>query len=254
MLDRAKVLKLRAGDNPARWKGNLDQLLPPPSRVSPVKHHPALPYKQIPAFMAELSEREGIAARALEFLILTGTRTADVIEAPRDGEIDEKERVWTIPAERLKGEKGTAKVRSRHSIVRSGPKDFRGLPTAGKYLFPGPRASKHLSNAAMATVIDRMNKDREVAGLPRWIDPKRDRDIVPHGFRSTFTDWGHEVAGQNKETMDMATAHVVKDKTEQAYRRGDLLEKRRRVMTNWASYCYAKPATGENVETMRGRR
>jgi integrase len=253
ILDRAKALKLRSGENPAAWRGHLDQLLPAKSQVSPVKNQPALPYAEIPDFMAKLRAKEGVGARALEFLILTGVRTSDVIEAPL-GEINKAARLWTIPAWRLKGKKGQRKT--DHVVPLSGRAMaiLDAVPSEGKFIFPGGKPGKPLSNAAMAAVVDRMNEEAAATGNPKWIDPRDGREIVPHGFRSTFMDWGHDVAGQTKEMMDMATAHTVKDKTEAAYRRSDMRERRRRLMANWASYCDGKAIGGSNVVKIGARK
>jgi integrase len=252
VLDRARVLKLRTGDNPARWIGHLDQLLPARSQVAPGENQPALPYKQIPEFMPALRQREGIGARALEFTILTIARTGDTIGA-KWHEIDLKEKLWTVPAARLKSKRGT---RKRDHVVPLSDRALailKDLPREGDYVFPGPKAGGPLSNAAMAAVIDRMNEDRVKAGLPKWVDPQQDgREIVPHGFRSTFRDWASEQTDYPSELCEMAMAHTVSDKVEAAYRRGDMREKRVRLMRDWAEFCTSSPR-GESAKVIEMR-
>jgi integrase len=239
VLDRAKVLKLRTGDNPARWAGHLDQLLPARSRVAPVENQPALPYKQVPEFMPALRQREAISARALEFTILTVARTGDTIGATWS-EIDLKERQWVVPRARMKGKKG---AKTRDHVVPlsdSALAILSKLPREGEYVFPGPTAGRPLSNAAMAAVIDRMNEERVRAGLPKWIDPQQGgREIVPHGFRSTFTDWCSDETEYPNEMVEMAKAHTVSDKVEAAYRRSNMRKRRVKLMQDWADYCEA---------------
>jgi len=244
VLDRAKTLKYRRGDNPARWAGHLDQLLPARTQVAHVENYPALPYKQLPEFMAELRRRAGIAARALEFTILTAARTSETIGGTRR-EIDETEKLWTVPKERIKGRKG---VRKRDHVV---PLTARALAILsdlhldGGYLFPGAEKGEPLSNAAMGAVIDRMNEDRAKAGLPKWIDPQQgNREVVPHGFRSTFKDWCSDETDYPNEMSDMALSHTLPDKVEAAYRRGSMLQKRRTMMADWAAFCDGKRTTG----------
>jgi integrase len=237
VLDRAKALKLRTGENPARWVGHLDQLLPKRSQVAPVENYPALPYQQMPEFMAELRQREGIAARALEWTILTAARTGETVGAVRS-EIEPKENLWTVPKERMKGKKGARKRDHVVPLTRQALAILDGLTSDSDYLFPGGNRGEPLSNAAMAAVIDRMNEYRVKAGLPIWVDPQQgNREIVPHGFRSTFKDWCSEVTSYPNDMSEMALSHTLPDKVEAAYRRGDMREKRRKMMEAWAAYC-----------------
>jgi integrase len=251
VIDWAKAKKLRDGENPARWKGLLDKLLPARSTVAPVEHHPALPYRDMPAFMAELRERNGLGARALEFTILNAARTEDTLGG-RWTEIDEIDRTWTVPAARLKGRKG---ARKRDHVILLSDRAIRilqDLPRDGEYIFAGGSTDGGLSNNAMGAVIDRMNAEKQAAGLPKWIDPQLDREVVPHGFRSTFTDWCADMTAYPTEMADIALAHIVSDKVEAAYRRGDMREKRRRLMADWAIYCESPPAaTKVNVLPLR---
>jgi integrase len=237
VLDRARALKLRTGENPARWVGHLDQLLPKRSQVAPVENYPALPYQQMPDFMAELRQREGTAARALEWTILTAARTGETIGATRN-EIEPKENLWTVPKERMKGKKGARKRDHVVPLTRQALAILDGLPSDSDYLFAGGNRGEPLSNAAMAAVIDRMNEDRVKARLPKWVDLQQgNREIVPHGFRSTFKDWCSEVTVYPNDMSEMALSHTLPDKVEAAYRRGDMREKRRKLMEAWAAFC-----------------
>ncbi len=253
VLDRAKALKQRSGENPARWTGHLDQLLPRKSQVAPVENYPALPYGQLPQFMADLRKREGIGARALEYTILTVARTSDTLGA-RPAEIDRKAKLWTVPKDRMKGKKGARKRDHVVPLPKAAFAVLENLPGGDDYLFPSADPSEPLSNAAMAAVIDRMNEDRAKAGLPKWVDPQQgEREIVPHGFRSTFKDWCTEATEYPNEMSEMALAHTLPDKVEAAYRRGDMREKRRRLMEDWAAYCGGTVRGRANVVPLRGK-
>ncbi len=226
VLDWAKVRGYRTGENPARWRGHLENLLPKRSKISKAKHHPALPWAEIGAFMASLREQEGIGARALEFTILTAARTSETIGARRN-EFNADCTVWTVPEGRIKGEK-------EHRVPLSAPasaiaKTMMSLP-ASEYLFRGGKRGNPLSNMAMAKVLERMGRE----------------DITVHGFRSTFRDWAAEQTEFQNEVVEMALAHVIDNKAEAAYRRGDLFEKRRKLMEAWASYC-SEPKVAGNV-------
>jgi integrase len=237
ILDWAKVRGLRQGENPARWRGHLDHLLPAKMKVRRVKHHAALPYADMPAFMAALRAQDGIAARALEFTALTAARTGDTIGAIWD-EVSLSEKVWRVPAERMKAGKEHRVPLSGRALAIVGEAQ-RGRLSETRYVFPGGKAGKPLSNMAMTEVLRRMKRS----------------DITVHGFRSTFRDWAAERTNFPHEVVEMALAHAVADKVEAAYRRGDLFEKRRRLMAEWAAYCIAPPAsTRDKVVTIRGRR
>jgi integrase len=221
ILDWAKVSGFREGENPARWKGHLDHLLPRRSRVARVKHHPALPYQDLPLFMAELRARKGQSACALEFTILTASRTGATIGARRD-EIDLKAKTWTVPPERtgakIVGEEPTPR---RVPLSDRAIEIIRSLPREddNPYLFIGAKAAEPLSNMAMAELMRDMRPG-----------------FVPHGFRSTFKDWCSETTNYPNEVSEAALWHVVADKVEAAYRRGELFEKRRLLMKDWATY------------------
>lgn len=223
IIDWAKARGYRSGENPARWKGHLDKLLPARNKVAAVKHHPALPYAEIGEFIAALREQEGVSARALEFTILNASRTNEVIGAKWE-EVDLDDKVWIIPAERMKGRKD---MRQEHRVPLSAAavavlKQMQLMPQ-GAYVFPGRNSDKPLSNMSMLATLERMGRD----------------DITVHGFRSTFRDWAAEMTSYPREVAEMALAHVVADKVEAAYRRGDLFEKRRRLMEEWAGFCSA---------------
>ena len=228
ILDSAKVLGLRSGENPARWRGHLDKLLPQPSKVSKVKHHAALPYDEMGAFMAKLRERSAIAARGLEFLILTAARTSEVTDA-RWSEIDFAGKIWTVPADRMKSEKA-------HRIPTS-PSALSVLQTMREtrqndFIFAGNRPKAPLSNMAFLQLLKRLGRG----------------DLTVHGFRSSFRDWAAERTAVPREVAEMALAHAVSDKVEAAYLRTDLFDKRRRLMDDWAAFCAQPPtAKGETV-------
>jgi integrase len=221
----------RDGENPARWRGHLDKLLPARRKVRKVEHHAALAYAELPAFMADLRQREGIGARALEFAILTATRTGEVIGATW-AEIDLEARLWTIPADRMKG-------RRQHRVPLSDRaiENLAALPCiqGNEFMFPGARDGKPLSNMTMLKTLERMGRD----------------DLTAHGFRSSFRDWAAETTGYPGELVEMALAHVVSNATEAAYWRGDMFDKRRRLMADWAAYC-AAPSRQGDVVPIRG--
>ncbi len=243
ILDWGKVNGYRAGENPGRWAGHLDHLLPKRSKVRKEKHHPALPYGQVPQFMSELRARTGVSAKCLEFVILTGARTTEAIEA-RWPEIDFGPKVWTVPAERMKGEREHDVMLSDAAIaVLEHQKSIR----SSDWVFPGAREGKPLSNMAMLELLDQMNAEREKAGLPRWIDPKQGgRDVVPHGFRSSFKDWSSECTNFRSEISEAALAHIEGDKVKAAYERTTFDQKRRELSAAWADYCDGN-ADGDKV-------
>lgn len=230
VLAWAIVHGYRQGANVAVWKGNLDAVLPKPGKVKSIKHHAALPWKDIPAFMPELRKREGIAAKALEFLILTATRSGEVRGAVWD-EIDLKEEVWIIPPERMKANREHRIPLSEAALelLTQLPR-MVGIP----YVFPAPRGGI-LSDMAMSKVMKRMQVN-----------------AVPHGFRSTFRDWASENTAYPNNVCEQALAHTIPSAVEAAYRRGDLFEKRITLMADWAAYCGKGPVTAEVVNIERG--
>lgn len=219
VLDWAAAHGFRSSDNPARWRGHLDKILPPARKVTKVKHHPALPYPDIPMFMTDLRNREGMAARALEFTILTAARTGETIGASWP-EIDFINKVWSVPSERMK-----TGVQHQVPLSARAIELLEGLSADTAFIFPGSDPKKPLSNMSMLAVLARMNR----------------RDLTVHGFRSTFRDWAAETTEYPNEMVEMALAHTIRNKAEAAYRRGNLLERRRALMEGWAVYCTRQP-------------
>ena len=232
ILDWATTRGYRSGLNPARWKGHLDTVLPAARSVANAGHHTALPFPQIGAFMVELRQQAGLSARALEFAILTASRSGEVRGAIWR-KIDRAARMWTVPAERMKAGREHRVPLSDQALdlldaVPRGESD--GL------IFASPRGGM-LSDMSLTAVLRRMKVD-----------------AVPHGFRSTFRDWCAERTNYPHEVAEMALAHAIGDKVEAAYRRGDLLEKRRRLMRDWAIYCSAPEIPGDNVVSLNAER
>ncbi len=217
IISGATTRGLRSGINPAAWRGHLDTILPMPRKVTKVKHHPAMPYAELPAFIEDLQGRDAMAALALEFLILTAARTGEVIGAKRSEILGE---IWTIPAERMKATRPHRVPLTTRAlaIIQAAKKNS----PESEYLFS--REGNALSNMAMATLLKRM-------GI----------SITVHGFRSSFRDWVAEETQHSGEVAEAALAHVIGDKTEAAYRRGDVLQARRRLMLDWESYCMRTP-------------
>jgi integrase len=233
ILDWATVRKYRTGDNPARWQGHLEHVLPTKSSVAKVIHHAAMPYAELPDFMRHLRERDGVAARALEFAILAAARSGEVIGA-RWAEVDLAARLWTVPASRMKAGREHKVPLSVHAIAL-----LRALPTedGNPHVFLGPRSGSGLSSMAMPQVLKRMNRG----------------DVTIHGFRSAFRDWSAETTNFPNHVVEMALAHTIGDKVEAAYRRGDLLVKRRQLAEAWSKYCTSPPAVQDKVVPIRGR-
>jgi integrase len=235
VLGFATVRGLRSGDNPARWQGFLSTQLTRNRRHRP---QPALPHAEIPAFMADLRGRAGIAARALEFCILNAARSGAVAGA-RLSEIDLKDAMWTVPPTRA-GTKIKGDQPRRVPLADRAIEILRALPTeeGNPFVFLGLKSGTGITAAAMSKVIKTMNADRKRAGLPRYVDPKLENaDVVVHGFRSTFKDWSAECTSHAGFVSEAALWHVVADRVEGAYRRGELLDKRRLLMNDWARYC-----------------
>lgn len=243
----AKAAGLREGDNPASMRDGLSALLTAgsPGGVRGRRHHPALPWQQLPAFMQELRAKEGLAARALELGILTAARTGEVIGA-RWKEVDLEAGVWMVPAERMKG-----KRLHRKPLPPSALALLEALGELGRegeaFVFPGPKRGTHLSNMAMAMLLRGMCGN-EKGGAPKWADAQGEA-VTAHGFRSTFRDWAGETA-QPVDLAEAALAHVVQDKTEAAYARSDLFARRHHLMEAWDAWC-ATPALPANVSRLR---
>lgn len=233
VLDWATVRGFRNGDNPARWRGHLDSLLPAPTKVRAVVHHPALPFDAMYRFLTALRKEEGTAALALEFLILTVARTGEVVGA-KWGEFDLPHARWTVPADRMKANREHAVPLCPRAveIVRQ----LEATSTGG-YVFSGRFEGKPMSNMAMLQLLKRMERT----------------DIVPHGFRSTFRDWAAERTAYAREVVEQALAHTIGDKVEAAYRRGDLFAKRRRLMNDWQKHCETKRYPAAKVVSLQDR-
>jgi integrase len=239
ILDWAAVQKYRTGENPARWKGHLEHSLAAPTKLKGTQHHAALPYSDMGSFMQQLRARDALAARMLEFAILTATRSGEVRGAVWS-EIDLDKAVWLIPASRMK-------MKKEHRVPLSGQavqllearKASASEVKDTDYIFPGPTHGKPFSDAAMSMLLkDRMQRP----------------DVTAHGFRSTFRDWTAECTAYPREVCEMALAHAIPDAVEAAYRRGDLFEKRRKMMSEWANYCDKPlPAKTDNVVPMKGK-
>jgi integrase len=236
ILDYAKTHGWRTGENPARWKGHLQNVLPAPTKVAKVEHHAALPWAEIGAFMVELQKEDGVAAQAFRFTILTAARTGEVIGA-RWSEIDMKAAVWTVPAARMKaGQEHRVPLSEAALAVLEEAAKLRPASRVDGPVFPGGKGGKGsagLSNMAMLVLLRRMSRD----------------DLTVHGFRSSFRDWASEATRHEHAVVEKALAHTIESKVEAAYRRGDLLEKRRPLMNDWAAFC-GRVADG-NVSQLR---
>jgi integrase len=233
ILDWATARKYRDGTNPARWKGNLDAMLPKPSKVAKNGNHAALPFAEIAAFMKHLRTMEGTGPRALEFTILTATRSGEVRGAKWD-EIDLEARVWTIPPVRMKMGKEHTVPLTEDTVAL-----LKDLPRFedNNLVFPASRGGE-LSDMTLAAVIKRMHESEAKAGRNGYTDPKQAGKIAtPHGFRSTFRDWAGETTHHPREVIEHALAHQLKDRAEAAYARGSLFHKRQALMEDWAAYC-----------------
>ena len=236
VLDYAAARHWRTGDNPARWSGHLDTLLPERAKVRKPQHHPALPWRDLPGFMADLTKQPGTAARALAFTIYTAARTSEVLGATW-AEIDLAARMWTIPAERMKASREHRVPLSDGAMaILAEMVAHRRRDTSP--VFPSPMLGKALSGMAMSAVLKRMGRD----------------DLTVHGFRSTFRDWAAEATAYERDVAEMALAHAVANKVEAAYRRGELIEKRARLMQDWAAYAEGRSVPAGAVVPIRGRR
>jgi integrase len=232
ILDWAKARGYRDGENPARWRGHLDNLLPAKTKVRSVVHHAALPFRDIGAMMAKLRDETSIQARALELLILTATRTGETLGATWE-EFDAAERLWVIPARRMK------KGRREHRVPLS-PRVVAILKEMAEIrqadlVFPGLKQGRPLSLFTLRGALQRVGYGH----------------VTLHGFRSSFRDWAAEMTNFPRDAAELALAHAVGNKVEAAYRRGDLLEKRRMLMEEWAAHCAREPASAKVVPIHR---
>ena len=234
VIDYSTTMQWRTGENPARWRGHLANVLPPRAKVRRIEHHAALPWREVGAFMEELAGQDGTAALALRFAILTAARTGEVIRA-RWREMDQTTATWRVPADRMKSGRehrvplSDAALDVLRTTARLGDEP-------DEFVFPGLKPRQPLSNMAMLMLLRRMGR----------------ADLTAHGFRSTFRDWCSEVARCPREVAEAALAHVVGSKAEAAYARADLLERRRPLMRDWASFCVRRSPTGEVVPLRAG--
>jgi integrase len=228
VLDWAAARGYRTGDNPARWKGHLENLLPKRSKVRKVEHLTALPYSAIGTFMAELRGQDGTASRALEFSILTASRRAEVVGARWD-EIDLKERLWTVPAARMK-----ANRQHRVPLTDAVIAILDGMPRKSDYVFAGKNGTKPIGQVSLWRALQAIRPN-----------------VTAHGFRSTFRDWAAERTNFPREVAELALAHSVGSEVERAYQRGDMFAKRAQIMDAWARFCDSPVASGEKVVNLR---
>ena len=244
VLSWATVAGHRTGDNPARWAGNLKELLPAASKVAKESNHPALQLDDAPAWLADLRKREGFPARALEFLTLTAARSGEVRGASWD-EIDLERALWTIPAQRMKMQR-----EHRVALTAEAVALLKALPKldGNRLVFPGARGGQ-LSDMALSMLMKRQHMAAVAAGGKGYLDRVSKRPAVPHGLRSTFRDWVAERTNFPGEMAEVALAHRISSAVEAAYRRGDMIEKRRRMMADWAAFL-AGQALGHNVVRM----
>jgi len=225
ILDWARVSGFREGENPARWRGHMDHLLPRPSKVKAAEHHPSLPYTEINAFMLQLRERKGIAALALEFAILTAARAGEVV-GMRWSEADLVAKVWTVPATRMKAGREHRVPLSASAIAL-----LEKLPRGGEFVFPGQNRP-----AISQSALDKLIRLR-----------MKSEGVCTHGFRSTFRTWAAERTNYPSEVAELALAHLVGSQVERSYNRTDLFERRRRLMADWAAFCETPAANAEVI-------
>ena len=232
IFDYAKAMEYFEGDNPAEWKGNLEPILGNLKQES--RPHPSLPYDQIATFVQHLRQKDGISPKALEFAILTACRSGEIFGATWQ-EIDLKNKVWTIPKERMKAEK-------EHRVPLSEPaiellKSIQTDTRSQSYIFPAPRTGSMLSDMSLTALIKRMHEQKLKKHGLGYIDPKQNRVITTHGFRSTFRDWSADKTDYPREVCEHVLAHKLPDEVEAAYLRGAYLEKRKSLMADWAEFC-----------------
>ena len=230
ILDWAAVRGYRTGDNPARWRGHLEEALP--ARTAVTQHHAALPYTEVPAFIAALAKQRGIAPKALEFLILTAARSGEVIGARWD-EIDLERKLWGIPGARMK-----EKREHRVPLVPRAIAILQELPREGEFVFIGAKPHHPIGKNSFLKLLKVMGR----------------QDITTHGFRSSFRDWAGETTNFSPDLCEVALSHLVGGKVQTAYQRGDLLEKRRKLMEAWAGFCASPDKRDATVTPIRNRR
>jgi len=234
ILSYAKAMRWRTGENPAAWSDNLDHLLPKTGKIARVEHHAALPWREMGAFMAQLEQQAGIGVLALRFAILTAVRSGEV-RGTMWSEIDMRAGIWTIPKERMKAKREHRVPLSDAAVAILREMESLRRDKADALVFPGAKPGKPLSDMALLMTLRRMERD----------------ELTVHGFRSTFRDWVAEATSYQRELAETALAHALTDKTEAAYQRGDMLEKRRRLMAEWARHCGTTGAPAGEVVPLR---
>lgn len=244
VLAWATVSGHREGDNPAAWRGNLKELLPAPSKVARTEHHPAVALGDVAQWWADLSERDGMAARALQFLAMTAVRSGEVRGATWD-EINTAKALWTIPASRMKNGR-----EHRVPLTKDAVELLEALPRldGSAYVFFAPKGGM-LSDMSISAVMRRMQGGQEKAGCPGYLDASTKRPAVPHGLRSTFRQWTAE-QGYPRDMAEMALAHWIGSEVERTYQRADMLDRRRDMMAAWGAFLRGDAALGDNVVTL----
>ena len=232
IFDYAKAMGYFVGDNPAEWKGNLEPILGNLKQES--RPHPSLPYEQVAGFIQHLGQKKGISPKALEFAILTACRSGEIFGA-KWHEIDFKNKVWIIPKERMKAEKEHRVPLSQQAINLL--ESIQPYTQSHDFIFPAPRTGEMLSDMSLTTLIRRLHEQKFKENGIGYIDPKQNRIITTHGFRSTFRDWSADKTDYPREVCEHVLAHKLPDEVEAAYLRGAYLEKRKGLMADWAKYC-----------------
>ena len=232
IFDYAKAMGYFVGDNPAEWKGNLEPILGNLKQES--RPHPSLPYEQVAGFIQHLGQKKGISPKALEFAILTACRSGEIFGA-KWHEIDFKNKVWIIPKERMKAEKEHRVPLSQQAINLL--ESIQPYTQSHDFIFPAPRTGEMLSDMSLTTLIRRLHEQKFKENGIGYIDPKQNRIITTHGFRSTFRDWSADKTDYPREVCEHVLAHKLPDEVEAAYLRGAYLEKRKSLMTDWAEFC-----------------
>ena len=232
IFDYAKAMGYFVGDNPAEWKGNLEPILGNLKQES--RPHPSLPYEQVAEFIQRLRQKKGISPKALEFAILTACRSGEIFGA-KWHEIDFKNKVWIIPKERMKADKEHRVPLSQQAINLL--ESIQPYTQLHDFIFPAPRSGEMLSDMSLTTLIKRMHEQKFKENQLGYIDPKQNRIITTHGFRSTFRDWSADKTDYPREVCEHVLAHKLPDEVEAAYLRGAYLEKRKGLMADWAKYC-----------------
>ncbi|EPR85654.1 tyrosine-type recombinase/integrase [Acinetobacter gerneri] len=232
IFDYAKAMEYFVGDNPAEWKGNLEPILGNLKQIS--RPHPSLPYDQVAEFVQHLRQKDSISPKALEFAILTACRSGEIFGAKWQ-EIDFESKVWTIPKERMKADKEHRVPLSQEAITLL--KSIKSYTQPQDFIFPAPRGGGMLSDMSLTALIKRMHEQKLKENGLGYIDPKQNRVITTHGFRSTFRDWSADKTDYPREVCEHVLAHKLPDEVEAAYLRGAYLEKRKALMADWAEFC-----------------